>query len=216
VFNYTNDSFKPKIVNATTSEIQTFLQNAGTIAAVQSGSVASAAYVSFALVNQVSGQNKGFEAILNPTDGAALMNAIRGALQSNAGAQAAVSSFTCATALAGSTVPIDVSSSVSVTLSGIRLNRSTGRFVGTATLKNNGASAVQLPLSLVLALPTGVSLVNGGVTCSVTPAGRPYTHAQLTGSLTPGASVQIPLEFINQGEIPITATTQVVAGPGSR
>jgi hypothetical protein len=216
-FSYTNDTISVKQIAASTSDLAAMLQSVNAISAVQSGSVESPAYVSFSLVNPVSGQTLGFEAILNPTDGVTLMNAIQSAFQDNSAALVTLSDFACATALQSATVPFDLSTVISVTLSGVRLNHANGHFVGTATLKNNAATAIPLPLSLVLALPEGVTLFDAmGLTCAVPPVARAYINAPLSGPLNPGASVQINLDYLNPNALPITTPTQVLAGPGAR
>jgi len=216
-FNYGNDSLPVRKISAATGELQTLLQNASNIPAVVSGGVGSPGYLSFALVNTVSGTTKGFEVILNPTDATSLMMAVRSALTSTITEQVILGDFACTTGLRDPGIPIDVTSTVGVTLSGVRLNRATGLFVGTATLQNNGPSEVSLPISLVMALPQGISLYNAnGSTCGVTPVGRPFVNAPLTQPLQPGSTVQMMLNFSNPKSLPIRSTNMVLAGPGGR
>ena len=113
---------------------------------------------------------------------------------------------------------MDVSSQVSVTRSGYRLNRPTGRFTQTVTLKNTGSSAVSGPVSLALdGLSSNAALFNKtGVTSLVTPAGSPYLTIS-AGDMPAGASVTVTLEFTTSDPgKPITYTTRVLAGTGSR
>jgi hypothetical protein len=216
-YSYANDNLGIRRITASTSELQGILQNAGNIGGVSSGAVQTPPIVSFAMVANVSGTIKGFEAILNPTDGAALLKAIQNALQGNPQGLAIIADFACTSGLHDTDVPADVSSSVSVTLGGLRLNRTPGRFVSTAMLENNGSTAVAAPVSLVLALPSGVFLFNAnGMTCSLSPIGRSFINAPLTAPLPAGGSVQINLEFQNPESVPVTPATSVFAGPGSR
>jgi len=215
-FSYQNDTLQVRLFTASTAQLQAMLQNAGLIPAVQAGGVGNPPYVSFSLVNTVPG-TKGYEAILSPADGISLLNAFRNALAGNSDALTALNDFGCSTALRDPGVPADVSATVQVTLSGVRLVRSTGRYAATATLKNNGASAVALPISLVLTLPQGVTLfTTNGSTCGVSPVGLPFVNAPVSGPLQPGATIQINLEFINPNGVPIVAPTKVLAGPGGR
>jgi hypothetical protein len=215
-FSYVNDGLPVRRITASVAELQAILQNANAIPAVQSGAVENPPYVSFALFNTIGGTAKGFEAILNPTDGIALLNAIQAAFQSDLAGLATIGDFSCATALVDPTAPTDVSGTVAITLSGIRLNRTTGRFVGTATLQNNGSSLLT-PISLVLTLPQGVTLFNaGGTTCNVPPVGRPFINASTGAQFAAGASVQVPLEFVNPNNVPITIASSVLSGPGGR
>jgi hypothetical protein len=216
-FNYGNDALPIRQISASTLQLQTMLQSAGTIPAVVAGGVGSPGYLSFALVNTVSGTTEGFEVILTPADAISLLSAISAALTAVPTGQTILADFACTTGLRAPAVPVDVTSAVKVTLSGVRLNRSTGRFVGTATLQNNGASALSLPISLVMTLPQGVTLYNAnGSTCGVGPIGRPFINAPLTMPLPPGSTVQINLDFYDPKNLPITSTNVVLAGPGAR
>lgn len=216
-FSYTNDTLGIRRIAASASDLAGMLQNANALSAVQSGSVESPPYVSFSLVNVVSGQTLGFEAILNPTDGITLMNAIQAAFQDNSAALVTLSDFACTAALLNTTVPTDLTSVIAVTLTGLRLNHANGHFLGTATLKNNAATAIPLPLSLVVGVPEGVTLFNAsGLTCAVSPVARPYVNAALSTPLSPGASVEINLEYVNPNAVPIKTAAQVLAGPGGR
>jgi endoglucanase len=103
----------------------------------------------------------------------------------------------------------DVSSQVSVTRTGLKLNRATGYFVQTVTLTNTSGSVITGPVALVLdGLTTGTVLENAtGVTSSTSPSGHPYITAS-AAALAPGGTVSLTLSF-NQ----ISAyTTRVLAG----
>jgi len=113
-------------------------------------------------------------------------------------------------------IALDVSSQVSVTQSGFRLNRTTGRFVQTVTLTNNG-SAITGPLSLVLdSLSSNAGLFNKtGTTNAVSPAGSAYLDVQ-AGDMAAGASVTVTLEFTNPTKGAISYSARVLAGSGNR
>jgi hypothetical protein len=110
----------------------------------------------------------------------------------------------------------DVSGQVTITRSGFRFNRATGRFMQTVNLTNNGGT-ISGPVSLVLdGLSANVGLVNQtGTTTAMVPAGSPYLDI-LAGDMTAGSSVTVTLEFTNPNRETITYSTRVLAGPGSR
>ena len=113
----------------------------------------------------------------------------------------------------------NVSSVVTVTQGNIRLNRRTGRYVQTVTLRNADGPLAG-PISLVLDnLSEGVSLINltGTTSCS-TPAGRPYLNVDVGADATfsPRERTTVTLEFDNPSGQPITYATNVLASGGSR
>jgi hypothetical protein len=110
----------------------------------------------------------------------------------------------------------DISSSVSVTRSGDVYNFGTQRFYQTVTLTNNSVSAISGPVSLVLeGLSSNASLFNatGNTTCAA-PLGSPYINVT-TGSVAPGASVSVVLQFKDPTKATITYSTGVLAGSGT-
>jgi hypothetical protein len=107
-----------------------------------------------------------------------------------------------------------------VTRSGFRYNRATGRFVQWVTVKNGTQASFAAPLSLVLdGLSANATLyLASGTTASLAPLGSPYIDLNLGagGSLGPGQSVTATLEFTNPSYQGIAYTPRVVAGPGTR
>jgi hypothetical protein len=104
----------------------------------------------------------------------------------------------------------DVSGQVSITRLGFRKNLTTGRFVQTVIIKNNGSSPMPSPLSLVLNSLTGGTLYNA----SGTTAAGPYVSVPVGGDsfqLTAGQSISLDLEFTDPANQAITYTTQVLA-----
>ncbi|MFC7652978.1 ExeM/NucH family extracellular endonuclease [Pseudoduganella danionis] len=88
----------------------------------------------------------------------------------------------------------DVSSSVRAAASGLVLNRSTGKWVGSLTLTNTSNVALQGPLQVELVgLVADATLVNA----SGSHNGAPYIT--LSGNLAPGASVVVPTTFSKSG-----------------
>ncbi|MBY0233430.1 MAG: hypothetical protein K2W93_00510, partial [Burkholderiaceae bacterium] len=100
----------------------------------------------------------------------------------------------------------DVSASVSVSRSGLVYNRATQRFTGTITL--TAQQAIQGPLQLqVNGLTSGVTLDGAtGVR-----AGSPYISLGASG-LAAGASVTVPVSFINPAKLSISYSTQIFSG----
>lgn len=213
--NYNNDDLAVQTFTASPAELQALIQHVGTLPNVVSGGV-SGEVLSFALLN-TSGGTKAFEAVLGKSDSIDLLAKLRLALATNKTGLRRLSELACPLALLEPTRPTDVLSQVSVTMSGVRLNRTTGRYVGSATVRNN-ASDLLGPVSLVLDLSGSVILSNAdGTTCGTEPVGRAFINLPLTNNTLPaGASVMIGLEFENPNNEPVQATAKVLAGPGAR
>lgn len=108
---------------------------------------------------------------------------------------------------------LDATNNIQITRGGLRRNNATGRYSQTITLKNIGTSSVPGPLSLVLdGLSTGVALFN--VTGTTSDTLSPYLNA--AGTLAPGESVTLTLEFTNPASKAINYTTRILAGDGIR
>jgi hypothetical protein len=88
----------------------------------------------------------------------------------------------------------DASRLVSVTSSGMVYNRIHGTGTETVTITNTSASPIFVPIELVLSIAgSGVSAVNNTGTLTAAQGGSPYWTALSSGSLTPGASVTVPV-----------------------
>lgn len=113
-----------------------------------------------------------------------------------------------------------VSNSIAFTKSGFRLDRSTGFYVQTLTVRNIGGAPLPAPLVLVIkGLTPGVTLVSkSGLTGTIVPVGSPYLLVPLPGeglSLPAGASVDFTLRFLNIDRRNITYTPDVVVTSGN-
>lgn len=216
-FPYTPDTRSPQTFSATVPQLQAVLQQAGLLPNITAGGVAASPYVSFALYNNVNSTDKGFETIANSADTGSLLTALRTALAGNAAGVRAVNEFGCRISVQPPGTPTDVTASVVVTLSGVRLNRATGHYTGSVTLKNNG-SALSGPVSLVLTLPPAVQLFNAsGYTCASAPVGLAFLDVVPAGTTFAAASaVRADLDFLNPNQVPITITSKVLSGPGGR
>ncbi len=108
----------------------------------------------------------------------------------------------------------NISAFVGVTSAAPKLNRKTGRYTQTVTLKNNGGATAG-PVSLVLdQLSTNATLFNAtGTTACAPPLGSPYINFQFSPGKKP---TTVTLEFTNPSGQPMAYTARVLAGPGSR
>ena len=112
--------------------------------------------------------------------------------------------------------PRDVSAQVGITYGGFTLVRSTGRWVHTLTLRNNGVTTVTGPISVVLSgLSTNASVFHPTGTTTVFYAGSRYVNLAAS-SLAPGATATLTLEFTKTGTAAIAYVGKVVAGQGTR
>lgn len=112
----------------------------------------------------------------------------------------------------------DVTSQIAVTMGGFRLNPTSGRFVQVVTMKNLTALKIG-QLSLVLdRLSTSATVFNrSGSTSCAAPAGS-YVDVYLgpTGTLEPGASTSVIVEFVNPTRQSIQYSPRALAGAALR
>lgn len=214
---YTNDT-RIKTSLMSVAEAQAIITQVGKVSVVTSGGVAGNQFVSFSMSAVAGGQNKVFEAILDSAGALQLFASLRIALQTVPALVSTLSIMACPAGLSEPGIPLDVTSSTSVTFSGVRLDRATGQFVGTATVKNTGTSAIPGPVSFILSFTGNTSLANGiGRTCLVSPVGHGFINLPLTGSsFAAGEAIVLNLRYTNPDQIPIKPVAKVVAGPGSR
>jgi len=86
----------------------------------------------------------------------------------------------------------DVTANVQITSTGFSYNRVTKQFTGTLTITNTSGAALSAPLQLVVTnLTAGDTLANA--TGTGTPG--PYITALATGTLAPGAAVQVAVRI---------------------
>lgn len=111
----------------------------------------------------------------------------------------------------------EVTPSVQITRSAFRLNKATGRYLQTVTLKNTSGAPISSPISLVLSgLSGNAQLTNktGNTTCAA-PVNAAYKSVTVSGNaLAAGASVTEQLEFSNSGGSAILYTPKVSANSG--
>jgi len=102
----------------------------------------------------------------------------------------------------------DVTSSVSVTKSGLTMNRVTSKFSGTVTFTNTSGAAINGPLHFMLdGLASGITLDNrsgeqGGVSYITLP----------NASIAPGAKVTVTTTFTNPSKTSIVYSAKLISG----
>jgi hypothetical protein len=105
---------------------------------------------------------------------------------------------------------VDMSSQVTITKSGLVLNRATNTFNSLVTIKNSSSTVLNAPLVLVISnlTPTTVTLANPS---GQDPSGNPFVNLNVpTGGLSPGQSISnVLLQFQNPARVAFSFTTQV-------
>jgi len=124
------------------------------------------------------------------------------------------------TIAAPSACATDISASVTVATQGpVKINKKTGRYAQTVTLKN-GDGAASGPVSLVFdSLSSNATLFgSAGTTSCTSPAGSPYINVDIGADtlFSPRERATITLEFVNPTGQPVTYATRVLTGVGSR
>jgi hypothetical protein len=127
---------------------------------------------------------------------------------------AGAASNTATLTVTASSQPIDVSSQVKVTTSGLVFSRATGTFNGTLTITNIGTTAIAAPLQSVFTnLIAGATLVSRtGIVPYGPYAGAPYMTVPGVAPLAPGASVTISVKFTYTGTAPISYVSKTLSG----
>ena len=98
--------------------------------------------------------------------------------------------------------------SVGVTQTGFVRNRATGYWTATMTVQNIGASTIGGPVNLFLTdLTAGVTMVNSKGTVN----GSPFLTIS-AGAWAGGASVSLPIQFVNTGNLLIRFTPVTESG----
>jgi hypothetical protein len=88
-------------------------------------------------------------------------------------------------------------------------------FLQADTLKNNGATAIAAPIYVAIDnLSANATLANANGTLACNTPASPYVVALSTGSLAPGASIAVQLQFSDPSLAAFTYSTRVLAGAG--
>jgi hypothetical protein len=114
----------------------------------------------------------------------------------------------------------NISATVSVMSGQAKLNRKSGRYTQSVTLKN-GDGPVSGPVSLVLdGLSNGVTLFNasGTTTACGGPSGSPYINVDIGADavFSSRERATVTLEFVNPSGGSISYAPRVLGGPGNR
>jgi hypothetical protein len=194
--------------------LSALLDSLATRPGITDGDVDSSGFLSFTLVNAVNDSTMGFESIVGISNGRDLFTLLRAA--SGSEARIALNDWFCSTDLLPINVVSDVSSQVSVELSGLR-RESDEMFVGNVAVANNSEDFLAAPLSLVVIPSAGVTLSKpDGFTCRAQPAGRAYVDLPVGSGLAAGDTVVTAVEFRNLESGSITIQSRVYSGAGER
>lgn len=202
----------------TEQQMRQIIDAAGTVPSVVSGGVSANPWLSVAMLN--NGANLVAEAVLDQTEALALVEALGSVVEaSNHPAFRALIEFACAIGTIGSQVPTDVTLDVGLQLTGLRLDRATGNFVGLLTVTNSSGTGIAGPISIgFMFTEPNLSLANKtGTTCATTPPGIEYLDVDVTGGeLAPEASIDVKIELANPELRIVVPTYKVLAGAGLR
>jgi hypothetical protein len=214
---YANDNFPIKSFSAATTELGAMISGVAAFPNITTGGVDLTPYLSFAMLNTAVGPSA-FEAVLGLPDAANLFATLKSVFANNKPGLKLINEMACSIGLLEPGTPANVTNSATVAISGFRLNRSTRRYVGTATVTNTSSAPFMGPVTLVFAFGGGVRLFSAdGATCALIPQGRDYLTLDLTGGqLSAGEVIQVPLDLDNPNNDAIKVTTQLFAGPGAR
>ncbi len=102
---------------------------------------------------------------------------------------------------------VEVTGSVQISRSGLVLNRATGVFSGTISIKNTSSATINGPINVLLRnLTAGVTLSNA----AGTEGGVPFITG--TGPIAPGATLTLPVTFINPARVVLNYDVGVISG----
>jgi hypothetical protein len=224
-FFYLNDDAQAiDVLAVPVASISAFLDSVATLPNVTDGNVDPGGALSFMLFNNagVSGPC-GFEAILDQVNGAALFLKLRRVFGADASVLKSLNRWGCERDLLPANTATDVTTSVTVTMGGVRLKRGTDNletntvFVAKARVKNVSSGSLSGPLSLV-PNPSGQVELDSpdGYTCRLSPMGLGYVHLPVGSGLGPGQTAEVILRFTNPALEEIHVTPKVYSGSGER
>jgi uncharacterized repeat protein (TIGR03803 family)/VCBS repeat-containing protein len=178
--------------------------------------------LTYAIVNNGT---KGTAAIVNAATGAYTYSANAGSsgtdsftFKANDGSTDSNTATVTVTITAGQCAA-DISTTVTVSMQSAKLNRKTGRYTQTITLKNADGT-VAGPVSLVLDnLSSNATLFSAtGTTACAAPSGSPYVNMDIGSDsmFIARERTSITLEFANPSGQAITYTPRILGGPASR
>lgn len=105
----------------------------------------------------------------------------------------------------------EVFTAADIARSGFALNRRLGQFTQVVTVTNRSSQTLGGPLQLVLDSPSTTLVNSAGTTTNNAPLGSPFVTVS-AGSLAPGASASVTLQFTPPASGGITYSARTVAG----
>ncbi len=223
---YQNDDLAIQMLSATPAQLHGILEELNSIKDLMTDKVARVPFLSVAFLSRDPEgveDDKFFEAILSQAQAEQFYSALAKIFEAKQ-AQEMKSFFRtwgCSLDILPTSVPEDVTNKVEIVQSGVRLNKTTGLFEQTLTLKNKSDAALIAPIALVLDFEGHTRLTQSNdVTCQVKPAGKEILEIPLPsgeqGSFFPQEELEITLQFLTQDGEPIRYKTKVLSGPGER
>jgi|GEM_PF-6748329 len=211
---YANDSAGGSPVPVAADSIQAMINSVSGISALTDGGTTADpddAFVALSIVVRLPVW-RGFDSVLTRSETVGVVAQLRSALVNEPEALRVHDEFACIVGMSDPMRPVDVTSSVTIQVSGVRPDLATGHFVGTAKVTNSSATSIPAPISLILELPSTLRLVNdSGRTC---PGGKPFVTLDTT--LGPGAVANFSLVFSNPDLDRMAVAPKLLAGPGTR
>jgi hypothetical protein len=215
---YGLDNLPPATFKVSPTLLDAMIDSVATLPQITDGGVDSSWYVSFAMVETVSG-TRGFESILDGANSTALVGKILAAFAGQSVPTRVVTEAACPMGIMEDNPPPDVTSSVTIKTTGFRRVRGTDEFVGRVTVKNTSGSTLPAPVTLLPGIVGENVVLMGeqGFTCAIDPGGEAYLNLSVGGGgLAPNASVNVNLRIKNPSLERVEVKPQVFAGAGTR
>ena len=195
----------PKDLYLTTLELRRIIDSVAVLSVVTAGSVDTLGMLAFSMLNTIGSDTLMFEAVLDSTHAKSLFEQLRKALAENPQALGVIARRSCGLGTYSVLDLTPLNDAVAYSFGGFRYDRRSGRYRNLLTVRNMSASAIDGPILVTVPIDAeDVSLANAhGTTCGLEPLGTAYVYVLSTGSLAPGASVTMLLEFENPNHVPI-------------
>lgn len=215
---YGLDGGSPATFKVAPTLLDAMIDSVATLSQVTDGGVDSTWYVSFAMVETVSG-SRGFESILDGTNATALVGKILAAFAGEPAPTRVVTEAACPMGIMNDNPPSEVTANVTTKATGFRRVRNTDEFVGRISVKNTSGSTLPVPITLLPGM-VGENVVfmgEQGFTCSIPPGGEAFVNLPVgPGGLAPNATVTIDVRIKNPSLERVEVHPQVFAGAGTR
>jgi hypothetical protein len=215
-FSYLVDSLGLASFQVSNAALSAMVDSVAALPAVTDGDVDSAGYVSFSML-KTSGGTKAFEAIVNQTNGRALVAKIEQAFASDAAALRRIAERACSYSLNLEDPPLEVTSQVTVTVGGFRRIRQSDEYRATLRITNTSGGTLAAPLTLVPNISgMNVKLLNAsGETCAIAPGGD-FIDVPVGAGLGAGSHVDVIVRISNESRDRLGVQPQVYSRAGTR